>query len=239
MDNVDKSKKTKIIRIVILVLFVVFTLVLTYLMFPIIKNLRTDEGRNELQKTVKSSGAFAPLVYSVMCGVQVIIALLPGEPFEVVGGLLFGTFGGLALCVLGIALGQVVVYYLVRWIGKPLIDAIMSKENYNKLKFLNNEKSLELIIFILFLIPGTPKDALTYFIPVTKIKPSKYFVMTALARVPSIVTSTYVGANISQGKWFVGVIILVVTGAIGLVGILCNNRIMDKIKAKKEKSKKI
>lgn len=74
-------------------------------------------------------------------------------------------------------------------------------EKTEKFKFLHNAKKLNLIIFILFFIPGTPKDVLTYIIPLTSVKPLHYFVITTVARIPSIITSTFAGSAIDKGQW--------------------------------------
>ncbi len=231
----ENDKKKKIIRIIVLIIFLVAMGVITYFFIPMIKSLRTQAGREALQTRVKSYGVFAPGIYFLICLVQVVVAMIPGEPLELAGGVLFGGFNGFFLCILGITLGEVVVYYLVKLIGKPFIDAMMSKETYNKFKILNDEKRLETVIFILFLIPGTPKDALTYFVPLTKIKPSKYFVLSSLARVPSVISSTIVGANISKGNWAVGIVVFGVIAVIGLVGILFNGKIMNLLKNRTKK----
>lgn len=234
----NKNNVKKTIQIIVLVVFIVMLGLVTYYSIPIIKSLRTDEGRLELQNRVESYGAFSPIVYVLICIIQVVVAIIPGEPIEIVGGFLFKGIKGFLLCMAGITIGMIVVYYLVKIIGRPLIDAIMGKEKYNKLKFLHNEKKLELIIFLLFLIPGTPKDALTYFVPLTRIKPSKYFLYASIARIPSVISSTIIGANFSKGNNIMGIIILAITTVIGCVGILYNNKLMGDLKEKAKNIKK-
>lgn len=237
-EVMNNKKKSDIIRFVFAVLFIIVSGVIIYILIPVIKALYNGNGEDILSEKVASFGAFAPVVYVAICLVQVVVAIIPGEPIEILGGILFGAIPGFLLCLLGIALGSASVYYLVKALGKPLIESVMSKEKYNSLKILNDEKKLEVLIFILFLIPGTPKDAITYFVPLTRIKPSKYFVYSTLARIPSVISSTIVGANLSKGDWKMGIIIFVITAAIGLVGILYNAKFMGKIKSKAEQHKK-
>lgn len=234
----NKDKARKIIQFIIMILFIIIMGVITYYLIPVIKSLPTQEGRIKLQQKVESYGVFAPGFYVLICIFQVVVAIIPGEPLEIVGGVLFGGFGGFILCLIGTVIGSISVYYLVKIIGRPLINVIMSREKYNKLKFLNNEKKLEIIIFMLFLIPGTPKDALTYFIPLTKIKPSKYFLYSSLARIPSIISSTIVGANLSKGNFTMGIVIFAITAGIGFIGILYNNKFMGDLKKKTKNIKK-
>ena len=86
-----------------------------------------------------------------------------------------------------------------------------------------------MLTFILFLVPGTPKDALlTHIIPLTKINPVKYFALSTIARIPSIVTSTFLGSSIGKGNILLSVIIFILTGALGIVGILYDNKMNRK-----------
>ena len=81
---------------------------------------------------------------------------------------------------------------------------------------------------ILFFIPGTPKDILTYLCPFTKIKPLHYFILSTFARIPSIVSSTLVGDTLADGSMWTAAIIFVATGVLGLIGITLNKIIINK-----------
>ena len=200
---------------------------------PILKLLMTSEGLGIIQEKVKSYGAFGSLIFIGLQVIQIVVAVIPGEPIEIIGGVLFGAFGGLFLCLIGSLIGTILVYYLVKWLGRHFVTSMVDNKKIHKLKILNDEKKLETLIFILFLIPGTPKDILTYFVPLTKIRPKKYFAYSTVARIPSIITSTFVGANIGKGHFLVSAIIFLITAAIGFVGILYNDRIVESIKSKK------
>lgn len=222
-----KLDKTNTIRLVAVIVFLLFSALLTVLFIPIIKNLATEEGRMIIKDKVENFGIFAPLMIMLMQAIQVIIAFIPGEPVEILSGLLFGTFWGLLFSVLGILAGSILVYFMVKSFGKPIVNAFVSEEKMHKFKVLDDEKKLELLVFILFLVPGTPKDALAYVVPLTKINPMKYFILSTLARLPSIVTSAFMGASIGDGNIMMTVIIFLITGAIGIVGILLKNRKKD------------
>lgn len=89
------------------------------------------------------------------------------------------------------------------------------------------------MIFLLFLVPGTPKDTLTYLVPLTPILPWKFFVLSALARIPSVISSTFLGSSLGSGNWVLTVAIFLLTAVIGLLGIYFNDRFMKKFKKKK------
>lgn len=230
MKKIDKKN---IIRLIAVIIFIGIAITATILILPFINNIRTEEGRLAIQETVSNSGISGVFLFLGLQILQVVIALIPGEPIEIIGGILFGTFGGLFLCLIGLLLGTILVFYLVKAVGKPLIHAFVSEEKLNSFKFLNNQKKLETLIFILFLIPGTPKDTLTYIIPLTKIAPWKFFLLSTVARIPSVVTSTLAGNSIGEGNWLFSIIIFLITAAIGLVGIYFNNKLTNKLDKKK------
>ena len=234
MKRIDENQK-KIIRIIMTILFIVIMIFIIIISIPIIKMLRTNEGRQKIEDTVNSFGALSFFIFIGVQLLQIVVAFIPGEPIEILGGILFGALGGLFLCLIGILIGTVMVFYLVKFIGSPLVEVFASNEKIKKIKLLNDEKRLETLVFVLFLIPGTPKDALTYVVPLTKIKPSKYFIYSTLARIPSVVTSTMVGANLGKGHIGMSVIIFIITICIGLVGILYNDKISGKFKLNKNK----
>lgn len=230
-----KLTKTNIIRLVAVIVFLAVAATATVALIPLVKSLTTEQGRIDIALQVDAAGPWGWLIFLVLQVLQVIIALIPGEPVEIIGGVLFGTFGGFALCMLGLIIGTVIVYYLVKLIGMPLVFAFVDEKKFREMKFLHNEKRLSAVVFLLFLIPGTPKDTLTYLVPLTAMLPWKFFVMSTLARIPSVVSSTFLGSSLGDGNWLLTVGIFLVTAAIGLVGIFFNDKFVKKIKQTEEK----
>lgn len=234
-----KLLKQQKIRIVVILIFVIVSIGATILLIPFVKFLSTEEGRYTISNVVDESGIFGPLLFILMQILQIVVAFLPGEPIEIIGGVLFGTVGGLIACLIGVFLGTTLVFFLVKKMGKPLVDVFVSEEKMSNIKLFNDEKKLELMTLLLFAIPGTPKDILTYIVPLTKIKPSRYFAIATFARIPSIVTSTLVGANISDGNWVASILIFTATILLGILGIIVNNKFTEgRIKNGTEKKKK-
>lgn len=220
-----KLDKTNLIRLIALIVLLAVSTAAAVFFIPFVKSLLTEEGRQLLQNQIHSLGALGWVAFLLLQILQVIVAVIPGEPVEIVAGIFFGTFGGTGLCLLGMLIGSVAVFYLVRAVGKPLVFAFVSEEKFEKLKLLQDENKLETLIFILFLVPGTPKDALTYFVPLTKIAPLKFFILTTIARIPSVLSSTIVGQNLGNGNWLFAAGIFLLTAVVGLLGIFLNDKI--------------
>ena len=131
-------------------------------------------------------------------------------------------------------MGSAIVFGVVRKFGMPVVEAFIDRKGIKRFEFLNDVKKVEIVVFILFLIPGMPKDALTYIAPLTKIKASSFLAISMLGRLPAIIMSILFGANLSNGNILSAVIIFLVVAIVGIVGILYNNRIVSFIKGKKD-----
>ena len=102
-------------------------------------------------------------------------------------------------------------------------------------KLFQNPKKIEKILLILFLLPGTPKDLLSYIAGLLPIKPARYIVISSLARFPSVISSTLAGANIAVGNWKISILIYLITfAAVGLIIFIMNK--FDKSKVTEETS---
>lgn len=234
-DFSPEEKKRNMIRLVAVCIFLIVSITATITLIPFVQNLMTDEGRIYLQEKVNNAGIWGWTLFLGLQILQVVVALIPGEPVELIGGILFGTWGGLFLCLFGLLIGTLLVFYLVKLVGKPLVLAFVSLEKFEQLKILREESRLESLIFLLFLIPGTPKDTLTYLVPLTKIHPARFFLLSTIARIPSVVSSTWAGATLSQGQWGLTITIFIGTAAIGLLGIFINNKLMERLQKRKNK----
>ncbi|MBQ5910909.1 MAG: TVP38/TMEM64 family protein [Clostridia bacterium] len=182
------------------------------------------------------SGRFVALGIQIL---QVFVALIPGEFVEVGLGLAFGSVEGTLICLVGVGAASALVFLLVKKWGVKLVELFVSREKINSLRFINSEKKLNTLVFVLFLIPGTPKDLLTYFVPLTKMKMSEFLCISMLARIPSVVSSTIGGDFFGSGRYLEGIILFVVTGAVSLGGMLIYRLILSKYqkrKAKKEEA---
>lgn len=181
------KNKFKIISIIVGIIAVPMLVALIY---PLIV---TYNDPQKLQAFVESLGVWGMGMMFFVQVAQIIVAVIPGEVVEFVAGALYGWLGGLVFCLSGIALGQTLIFKAVRYFGKSFAEKVAGSKGVNKFKFLQNEKKLRALIFILYFVPGTPKDLLSYVVPLTKVKLKDFLVITLFARIPTIVSSTYAG----------------------------------------------
>ncbi len=180
---------------------------------------------------VNNFGIWGKLIFVGMIILQVIVAIIPGEPFEIAAGYAFGAVEGTILCLIGAVIGSALIFMLVRRFGVILVEIFFSKEKIESLKFLNNSKKISALFFIIMLIPGTPKDLLSYFAPLTKMKFSAWMLIVSITRIPSIITSSIGGSALGEQKYVFAAVAFAVTLLISGIGLL----IYRKIQADKNK----
>lgn len=176
------------------------------------------------------------IVFCIVCAVQVIFAFIPGEVVEIAAGVLFGPWWGTLFCLVAETIGSVIVIILVRKFGRRLVESLYPRDKIDSLPILSDSKKRNAFIFLLFVIPGTPKDFITYIIGLTKVSIPMYILLTFFARIPSIITSTFAGSSIGEGKLFQAAIIMIITAVISGGGYLLYLYIQKRHakKAKKE-----
>lgn len=211
----DKNKRNGILK---LVLFALIMLVLTVLFGRPIINAVKDPAA--FRNWVEGYGFTGKLMFFLMMYVQTVIAFIPGEPLEIAAGYAFGAVPGLIITMLGQMLGSVTVFLFVRKFGMKLVEVFVSREKIASMRFLKDEKKLEVLTFFIFLTPGTPKDALCYFVGLTPMRLGVWMLISSVARIPSIATSTIGGNALGIGRIPQAIVVFAVTFLISACGYI-------------------
>ena len=162
---------------------------------------------------------------------QILIPILPGEPIEFLAGMCYGTIGGMFIIFLGAFLSSFIIFYCVRKFGRNFIYSFFDKDKIEKLensKWFSNPEKIELILFIVFLIPGTPKDLFVYIAGLLPIRPYRFFLISTFCRFPSVISSTFAGSNVASGNWWLSIGAYIITFAISGIGLYVYNLVKSK-----------
>ena len=157
--------------------------------------------------------------------VQVLLAFLPGEPVELASGYAFGFWEGTALCLVASGLATSMIYWATRRWGWKLVGLFFDRSLFDRFSWLKSAKRLELIMLIVFLIPGTPKDFLTYFAGLTNMRFLPVVLIATFGRIPSIATSTIAASAVGSGNWPLVACTLVASAFLLAVGGLMYRRL--------------
>lgn len=220
--QLTEAHKKKIYLFAIIVALIFIAAVGYLVGKPMIEFVREPE---RFRAWVDSSGFVSRVIFVGMVIFQLIIALIPGEPLEMGAGYAFGAVEGTILCIIGCVIGSALVFLFVRRFGVKLVEVFFPREKIRSLRFLQDSRRLNLLTFIVFFIPGTPKDLLSYFIGLTDMKLGTWLFITAVARIPSIVTSTVTGDALGLKDYQFALIAFGVTLALSLAGILVYRRL--------------
>ena len=169
---------------------------------------------------VDSQSLWAPILFIGMIVLQIVVAVIPGEPLEIVAGYAFGALEGTLLCLIGAFVGRVMVFLLVRRFGTRAVEVFFPLDKLQSLRFLQNERRLTLWVFFLFFLPGTPKDLLCYIVGLTKLPLRSWLIISAVAPIPSIVTSTIGGDALGMGNYAFAALVFGITIVISSLGLL-------------------
>ncbi|MCL2831674.1 MAG: VTT domain-containing protein [Treponema sp.] len=225
-------QKGKFRLIILISLFVVVTVIVTIIFWPMIVKLGNPEYREAFGIWVKGLGAAGVFILLGIQILQIVVAVIPGGPVQLIAGAAYGPFGGLAIIAGGCALTSTLIFFTVRKLGLPLLRRFFGEKDLNTWMFLKDSRKTARVVFILFLIPGTPKDLLTWLCPLTKLTLPMFVVLSTLARIPAMFSSTVMGSSIIGGNWKLTLAVFSVTAVIGFLGMWFKDKITDKISHK-------
>ena len=163
-------------------------------------------------------GVWGRLIFLCIVVLQVFVAIIPGEPIEIAAGYAFGFWEGTLLCILGMTIGGAAVFVFVRKFGVKALEVFFSREKIASLRFLQNSRHVYFFLIIAFLLPGTPKDILSYVAGLTPIRFYHWLLLTSLCRLPSVVTSTLGGNALGTGEHWIATVVFLLTALISLIG---------------------
>ena len=163
---------------------------------------------------------------------QVIIAFIPGEPFEIAAGYAFGAVEGTLLSMAAAVLGSVLTFWLVRLFGMKLVRIFFSEEQIASVRFLKSTPKRDLLFLVVYMLPGSPKDLLGYFAGLTDIRFPTWLIICSLGRIPSLLSSTLGGAALGSKDYALAILVFAITLAISAIGLLVYNHISQKRRKK-------
>lgn len=220
------DRQKRFIGLIIILLILIFSAAVAWFIGK--PMIRLVSSRGDFREWVETHGIYGRFIFVGMVIFQVVIAAVPGEPLEIGAGFAFGAIEGTLLCMVGITLGSAAVFLLVRKFGIHLVELFFDIEKIRKLKFLQNEKRLTLITLIVFLLPGTPKDLLTYAVGLTDMRFSAFLLIASFARLPSIVTSTVGGSALGVENYVLAVAVFAGTAVLSAAGLCIYKHINNK-----------
>ena len=175
--------------------------------------------RHRVTAFVASFGTAAPLVFMVIQIAQVILAPIPGEATGFIGGYLFGAFAGCLYSTIALAVGSWINFAIGRFLGKRWVRRVIPKEKLEKFNHMLRHQGI-LVIFVLFLFPGFPKDYLCLFLGVSTMPLRVFLLMATVGRIPGTLMLSLQGALVFEKNYFIFCLVV----SINLLGVYLGYR---------------
>ncbi|MDH3514076.1 MAG: TVP38/TMEM64 family protein [Gammaproteobacteria bacterium] len=149
-------------------------------------------SKNRLLQFIKQNRTHAATIFIGLQTVQVVAAPLPGEVTGFVGGILFGPVWGVVYSTIGLTIGSWIAFMLARWLGRPIVERLVNRETIERYDYVMKHKGL-LLAFLMFLIPGFPKDILCYVLGLGHMNQRDFLLVSASGRLLGTVLLTMGG----------------------------------------------
>lgn len=222
-----EKQKVKVFKLTMTILAIVIIVGIIIYMFPVMRELSTKEGQLAFKEKVSSSGILGLLMLFALQVAQIFLIIIPGEPIEILAGMCYGPIWGTVFIMVSAGIISTIIFSLVRKYGKRFVYNFCDKEKVAKIensKLFKNPNKIEMIMFILFLLPGTPKDLLAYTAGLLPINPVKFVLISVFARFPSVISSTLAGANLAVGDWKKSIVMYLSIVFVAIIVILIANK---------------
>jgi uncharacterized membrane protein YdjX (TVP38/TMEM64 family) len=216
-----KEKATKIVAILKLVLLVGIILGLSisiYLFSP--EFLRYFQDLDELKMLLANYKAASILIYLLLQIIQVVISVIPGQILQFAAGYIYGFVLGTVLSLVGVALGTIITFYLAKVLGKDAMHVLFGEERISKFVQILNSKKAYIFLFIFFVIPGLPKDLLTYAAGISEIRLKPFLILSLVGRAPALMVTIAMSRMLYNGSYIELVLLIIISVILFGIGII-------------------
>ncbi len=178
-----------------------------------------------LGQFLEESGTVVSLAYIGFHVVRAWIFFIPGDVPQVAGGYLFGWSWGFVYTMIGLAIGNFTTFMTSRHLGVPFVREVVGQRRFNRFYVVASGAKAQVGFLFLFLIPGFPKNVLSFIAGVSPIKASAFMFISLLARAPGVLGSSIIGSAAADRQFTVVVAVYSVGGVLALLGLIYRKRV--------------
>ena len=166
------------------------------------------------------------LIYIALQILQVVISIIPGQPLQITAGFMFGFFWALLFSLIGACLGTIITYHLGKWLGQDALHMFFGQERIARFVGQMNSKKAVTVVFLIYLVPGLPKDILSYAAGISDMKGRPFLLFSMVGRCPGMIASLLIGKEIYDGQYGGAIIVAAVAVFAFLLGVLFRKKLM-------------
>ena len=229
-----KEKRQKQIKIlltiakfIVLVFIVIGIPLIIYFKNPeIIDHFKSLDEVNAMLETHKIGSIFVYIGVQIF---QIVVSIIPGQAIQFAAGYAFNFWLAYLFSLIGIGLGTLVTFYIAKFLGTDFVHLVFGEERIKRYIHRLNSKKAFIIIFILFLIPGVPKDMITYAAGVSDMRFVPFLVINLIGRTPALMGTILMGTFLRSHS-YVGMYILIgVAVVLFVLGLIYKNKVIAKL----------
>lgn len=218
VENLKKDNKRKVI-ISILKIFLLAVIVVgipVYIYSCHGDWLRQFESFEDVVSYLQRYKWQSVIIYIGLQVIQIVISVIPGQVFQFAAGYLYSFFPALLFSIGGALLGTTISFYLAKILGHDFVHLFFGREKTQEYVKKLNSKKAYMVVFILYLIPGLPKDVVSYAAGVSEMKFKPFILLSLIGRLPGMMGSIMIGSMWHNGEYF-GMIALGIVAAAAFV----------------------
>ncbi|MGI6722122.1 MAG: TVP38/TMEM64 family protein [Anaerovoracaceae bacterium] len=180
-----------------------------------------------VQQFFKKYETQSVLIYLGAQILQIVICFIPGQVLQITAGLAYGFWVGFLWCMVGCAMGTVITFYLAKFLGRDAMHLFFGKEKVQKYEAMFNSKRAFVVVLLVYLIPGIPKDLCCYLAGLSEIKLKPFLILSLIGRTPAMMASLLIGMQLGVGRWQVTVAILAGGAVLLILGLIFRKKLMS------------
>ena len=234
-EEMEKGERGKRIRTISAILKISALLIIlvgipAYLLIfhrDLITQLKSFDHVTSILRSYKTAGA---LVYLAAQVLQIVISILPGQVFQIAAGYLFGFPYGLLLSVAGVLAGTTITYYLAKFLGTDVMAWILGSDKMKRFVSMLNSERAYIIIFLIYLIPGMPKDLICYAAGISSVDFRRFLLISTVGRTPAMCGSLLFGALYRRGNYGLMITLATIITVIAAVCFFRRKQLSDLLK---------
>jgi uncharacterized membrane protein YdjX (TVP38/TMEM64 family) len=191
------------------------------------------KNRERIIGFINSFGPLSVVIFISLQILQVLVAPIPGEITGFIGGYLYGPALGTLYSIIGLSVGSLLAFLLARWLGQPFVEKIPSPATIQKYDYFIEHKGTA-VIFILFFIPGFPKDILSYIIGLSRLKASTFLLICATGRLTGTILLSLSGSYARSNHNGALATVIAIGVVITVLGSLYHEKLLSLLRGKKK-----
>ena len=206
------SKKLKIVSVIAFLMFFLSLMIFLFSgkNFQVLKEIfNTNASKNDVREAIGKLGARSYIVVILLAMIQVVFTFVPAEPLHVISGISFGLVKGSIICLIGILIGNTIIYILNKVFGDRLKEFFSANIDVD-LNSAKASKRVALIVIMLYCLPAIPYGIICFFAASMNMKFPKYILITGIGAIPSLILDVGLGHITMATSWLISIIVFIV-----------------------------